>query len=174
MARLVCRGGWPQAVVLGGDVGLGMSRDYVRVVAEEDISRIDGVQRNPEYALLIMEAYARSVTTQSTIENIRGLMKAQESELSRATVDACIAALRKLYVFEDLPAWRPSLRDRTRITTTPARHLVDPSLAAAAMSATPDILLRDMPTLGKLFESLCVRDLRVYAESLGGKRLPLP
>jgi len=172
MARLVCRGGWPEAVVAdrstADDSVYDMARDYIRAVAYEDITRVDGVQRNPEYALLIMEAYARSITTQATMTRIRGLMKAQQTELSRTTVDAYVAALRKLYVFEDLPAWKPSLRGKTRITTTPTRHFVDPSLATAAIRATPDLLLMDMPTLGMLFESLCIRDLRIYAESLGG------
>ena len=169
MAHLVCRGGWPQAVLAqASEDACGMARDYLAAVAQEDVSRVDGVQRNPEYAALIMRAYAQSVATQATMATIRGKMKAQKTELSRGTVDTYVAALRKLYVFEDLDAWKPSLRDRARVATTPTRHFVDPSLAAAAMGATPDILLRDMPTLGVLFESLCVRDLRIYAESIGG------
>lgn len=170
VAHLICRGGWPEAVLAANDSNAyGMSKDYIQAVAEEDISRVDGVERNPEYALLIMRAYAHAVATQANMPTIRGLIKAQKTELSRGTVDAYVAALRKLYVFEDLDAWTPSLRDRTRIATTPTRHFVDPSLAAAALGASPDILLKDLPTMGMLFEALCVRDLRIYAESIGGK-----
>ncbi len=167
IAYLVCRGGWPE-VVAGGLDGIATSRDYVKSIAYEDISRVDGVQRNPECALLLMAAYARCLSTQADLATIRKNIKARQGELSRNTVSAYVASLRKLYVFEDLPAWKPSLRDKTRVTATPKRHFVDPSLAAAALGATPDMLLRDMPTLGMLFESLCVRDLRIYAESLGG------
>lgn len=168
-AHLICRGGWPEAVVSPSQTAAyGMAKDYLTAVANEDISRVDGTQRNPAYALLVMRAYASKVTTQANMATIRGDMKAQGGELARNTVDAYVAALRKLYVFEDLEAWKPSLRDRTRITTTPTRHFVDPSLAAAAMGATPSILLKDAPTLGTLFESLCIRDLRIYVESMGG------
>ncbi len=169
-AHLVCRGGWPEAVISPSkSAAYGMAKDYLTAVANEDISRVDGTQRNPAYALLVMRAYASKTATQANMAAIRNDMKAQGSELSRNTVDAYVAALRKLYVFEDLESWKPSLRDKTRIATTPTRHFVDPSLAAAAMGATPDILLRDIPTFGILFESLCVRDLRIYAESMGGK-----
>lgn len=167
IARLVCRGGWPE-VVAGKLDGVATSRDYVNSVAHEDVSRVDGVQRNPEYALLLMAAYARCVSTQADLATIRRNVKTRQGELTRNTVSAYIASLRKLYVFEDLPSWKPSLRDRTRITATPKRHFVDPSLAAASLGATPEMLLHDMPTLGALFESLCVRDLRIYAESIGG------
>ena len=169
MATILCRGGWPEAVTCGNEAAsLGMARDYVRTIAEEDISDVDGVQRNYRYAMLTMAAYARCVSTRADMTAIRGGIKAQGSELSRNTVDAYVSALRRLYVLEDLPAWRPSLRDKTRVAATPARHFVDPSLAAAAMNATPALLLQDMPTMGTLFESLCVRDLRIYAQSLGG------
>lgn len=169
MAHLICRGGWPEAVLASESAdSYAISKDHIRAVAEEDIDRIDGVQRNAEYALLIMGAYARSVGTQATMSTMRSLIMAQKTELSRGTVDAYVAALRKLYVFEDLEAWKPSLRDKTRTATTPTRHFVDPYLAAAAMGASPATLLKDLPTMGMLFESNCVRDLRICAEHIGG------
>ena len=168
-ARIICRGGWPESVAaLEGDAAYGVARDYIVAVAEEDVSRVDGVQRNPDYARLVMAAYAQATSTQASMATIRSHMKARGTDLNRNTVDAYVAALNKLYVFEDLAAWRPSLRDRTRIASKPTRHFVDPSLAAAALRATPELLLADMPTMGLLFESLCVRDLRIYAESKGG------
>ena len=118
--------------------------------------------------MLVMAAFARCTAMQADMTTIRGNIKARGGEISRNTVSAYVSALRRLYVFEDLEGWKPSLRDKTRITSTPARHFVCPSLAAAAMGASPSALLSDMPTLGLLFESLCVRDLRVYAEFLGG------
>lgn len=168
LAYLVCRGGWPTAVVEGGDAALETAYDYVDAVAEEDISHVDGVMRNAAYARLVLQAYARCTAVQADLATIRSTIKAQKGELSRGTVDSYLAALRALFVIEDLPAWTPSLRSKARITTTPTRHLVDPSLAAAALGASPSLLLKDLPTMGLLFESLVVRDLRVYAEALKG------
>lgn len=167
-ARLICRGGWPEAVAMGEDPIGSIAKDYVDAVAERDISLPDGVRRDPELVRLIMAAYARCTATQADASTIRSHIHAAKQDISRNTASAYMNALRKLYLFEDLKAWKPSLRDKTRITATPKRHYVDPSLAAAAMGATPALLLRDLPTLGQLFESLVVRDLRVYAQALGG------
>ena len=164
----ICRGGWPAAVTEGGEPALETAYDYVAAVAEGDISRADGVRRNAEYARLVMAAYARCTATMADIETVRRNIRTQRGEIARNTVDSYISALRRLYVFEDLRAWRPSLRSKARIATTPTRHYVDPSLAVAAMGASPKILLKDISTLGLLFESLCVRDLRIYAEYLKG------
>lgn len=168
IAYAICRGGWPAAVTEGGELALETAYDYIMAVAEEDITRVDGVRRSAEYARLVMSAYARCTATMADIETVRRNIRTQRGEIARNTVDSYISVLRKLYVFEDLHAWRPSLRSRARIATTPTRHYVDPSLAVAAMGASPQILLRDITTLGLLFESLCVRDLRVYAEFLKG------
>lgn len=171
IAYMVCRGGWPAAVLEGGREALETAFDYLAAVAEEDISRADGVRRNAEYARLVMAAYARCTATMADIETVRRNTRTQRGEIARNTVDSYLSALRKLYVFEDLHAWRPSLRSKARINTTPTRHFVDPSLAAAAMGASPEMLLHDITTLGLLFESLCVRDLRVYSEFLKGRLL---
>ena len=100
---------------------------------------------------------------------IRTSIAQREDEVSRTTFNEYVGALHRLYVFEDLEAWKPSLRAKTRVSATPKRHFVDPSLAAAALAATPDMLLSDMLTLGLLFESLCVRDLRVYLDAMRGE-----
>lgn len=168
LAYILCRGGWPAAVVEGGEGALETAYDYIEAVAEEDVSRVDGVHRNPYYARLVLQAYAQCTATRATMARIRGGIKTQQGELARATVDSYVAALRSLFVLDDLPAWAPSLRSKTRISTTPARHLVDPSLAVAALGASPELLLRDLPTMGLLFESMVVRDLRVYAQALQG------
>lgn len=169
LAYMLCRGGWPAAVVEGGEGALETAYDYIEAVAEEDVSRVDGVHRNPYYARLILQAYAQCTATRATMARIRGGIKTQQGELARATVDSYVAALRSLFVLDDLPAWAPSLRSKTRISTTPARHLVDPSLAVAALGASPELLLRDLPTMGLLFESMVIRDLRVYAQALQGE-----
>lgn len=166
-ARAVCRGGWPEVAVRGED-GQGLARDYLAAVADEDISSVDGVQRSADYAMLAMRAYARCTSTQADMAKVRADIIAHGDDMSRNTLSAYVNALRSLYVLEDLEAWKPSLRDKTRVTSTPTRHFTDPSLAAAALGATPESLLADMPTLGALFESLCVHDLRIYARACGG------
>lgn len=103
------------------------------------------------------------------LKRMRLSITQRKSELSRTTFGEYVGALRRLYVFDDLEAWRPSLRARSRVSATPTRHFVDPSLAVTALGATPDMLLADMPTLGLLFESLCVRDLRAYLSTMGGE-----
>lgn len=169
IANQVCRGGWPAAIVSGKDGTSPIASDYLEAVAEEDINLENAPKRNPRDAMLIMRAFARTVSTRSDLKKIRLSITQRRDEMARSTFNEYVAALRKIYVFEDLDAWRPSLRAKTRISATPTRHFVDPSLAAAAIGAKPEMLLSDLPTLGLLFESLCVRDLRVYIESMNGK-----
>lgn len=170
MAYLVCRGGWPYAVTRAkGDSALDMAFDYLATIAEQDISRADGVMRNPQYARLIMTEYARLSSSQATQSTILKDLKSRDIDLSRDTVNGYLAALRRLYVVQELSAWTPSLHAKSRITKTPTRHFTCPSIAAAALGASPRSLLLDTSTLGLLFESLCVRDLRVYARVLGGE-----
>lgn len=169
LAQLTCRGGWPWAVVgAGADACLETAYNLVDTICHRDISRVDGVARSPQHARVIMQEYARVSSTQAKHASIRRDLAARGTELSRDTVDSYITKLRELYVIQDLPAWTPSLRARSRITRTPTRHYCDPSLAVAALGTSPDPLLRDMATFGLLFESLCVRDLRAYAGALNG------
>ena len=170
IAHIICRGGWPRAVTSGFNrAGLNMASDYVNTIANEDISRADGKQRNPQYARLIMGEYARCTSTLTTQSSILKDLKARDIDLSKDTVNAYIGALRNLHVIQDLSAWTPSLHARSRITKTPTKHFACPSIAAACLGASPELLLKDASTLGMLFESLCIRDLRVYANSLGGQ-----
>ncbi len=170
MAYLICRGGWPRAATTPDeDDSLEMAFGYVATIAEQDISRVDGITRNPQYARLIMREYARVVSSQATQSTINKDLKARNIDLSRDTVNGYIAALRRLYVIQELSAWTPSLRARTRITKTPTRHFACPSIAVAALGASPQSLLLDTSTMGLLFESLCVRDLKTYAQLSGGE-----
>lgn len=172
LSYAVCRGGWPRAVTISNErAALAMSRDYLSAIAEEDVSRVDGVKRNPQYARIIMQAYARCSATQADMSTVRNNLRAHGNDMSRETINSYIGALRNLYVIEDVPAWAPSLHAKSRITTTPARFFTDPSIAAAALGASPQLLLRDLSAYGLLFENLCVRDLRVYVEPLNGRIL---
>lgn len=170
MAYLVCRGGWPRAVTINNkQASLEMAYDYLAAIAEEDVSRVDDVNRNATYARIIVREYARCTATQAAISSMRTSLKNHDNELSKDTVTSYISALRNLYVLEDLPAWMPSLHAKARIAATPTRHFVDPSIAVAALGASPELLLKDMSTYGLLFESLCIRDLRVYAQAINGE-----
>lgn len=167
IAFLICRGGWPQSTFLEGEDALLQSFDYFDAVVKSDISRVDGVSRNENRARLLMRSLARHQGTQApntTIcEDIR-----EDTEFSKDTVVSYTNALKKIFVIEDCPAWSPNLRSKTAIRTSDTRYFVDPSIATAALGVGPGDLLNDLETCGLLFETLCIRDLRVYAEALDG------
>ncbi len=167
LAYLVCRGGWPKALGQERDVALQQALDYVDAVAEVDISRVDGVSRSELAARSLLRSYARMVSSQGTYGAMREDMD-QSAALGETAFGGYVEALRRLFVIEDLEAWSPNLRSKTAIRTSPTRHFVDPSIATAALGASPADLVADLNTFGLLFESMCVRDLRVYASALGG------
>lgn len=170
IAFQVARGGWPSAVTMTDQsAAMETAHNYLMAVAEEDISSVDGVSRNPDHARLVMRSFARCVGSQMAVSSMSKMVNAQGSEMSRPTFSAYLGALRNLSIIEDLNAWEPSLRAKARISRTPKRYFADPSLAAAALGASPDTLLKDMPTLGMLYEALCIRDLRVYAQKNHGQ-----
>lgn len=170
IAFQVARGGWPSAVTMTDQsAAMETAHNYLTAVAEEDISNVDGVSRNPDHARLVMRSFARCVSSQMAVSSMSKMVNAQGSEMSRPTFSAYLGALRNLSIIEDLNAWEPSLRAKARISRTPKRYFADPSLAAAALGASPDTLLKDMPTLGMLYEALCIRDLRVYAQKNHGQ-----
>lgn len=168
LAFLTCRGGWPKAVGQSEKVGLQQAFDYIDAVVETDISRVDGVSRNAHYARILLRSYARMTSSQGTISSLQSDLRESGVGLGETAVAEYIEALRKLFVIEDLAAWNPNLRSKTAIRTSPTRHFVDPSIATAALGARPRELINDLNTFGLLFEDLCVRDLRVYADALDG------
>ena len=171
ISYLICRGGWPQAALLDDDeeIALDQAIDYYDAVVNADIQRVDGVERNPERVKRLMKSYARSQGTQTSLAEIRNDMLANDqSALDEKTVSSYLDALRKIFVIEDMPAWNPNLRSKTSIRTTDTRYFVDPSIATAALSIGPNDLMNDLNTLGLFFETLCVRDLRVFAQALDG------
>ena len=171
MAYLVCRGGWPFGIdhQLSVKASLSQAFDYVDVVVEEDISRVDGVDRNPYLARLIMKSYARNQGGQTPITKIRNDVMANEhSSITEETVSKYINALRQIFVVKDLDAWNPNLRSKTSIRTTPTRYFIDPSLSTASLRIGPEDLMNQIIDFGFFFETLCIRDLRVYSEALDG------
>lgn len=169
LAFLICRGGWPSSIDMEQDVALDQAFDYFDAVVNIDISRVDDVKRDPERAKRLMKSYSRHQGTQTTYTVIRDDIAANDSDfLTEDTVYSYTNALRKIFVIEDMPAWNPNLRSKTAIRTSDTRYFVDPSIAAASLGLGPKDLLGDLNTMGLLFETLCVRDLRVYADSLFG------
>ena len=166
VAALIFRGGWPASVTSDGGNGGQRVRDYLEAIIESDISRVDGIEKNPKRVRLLMRSLARNESTEAAMTTLRSDMMTDEGELSTNTIAIYLNALRRLYVFEDQEAWATALRSKTAVRTSPIRRYCDPSVAAVLLGATPDKLLRDFNTMGFLFESLCIRDLRVYAELL--------
>lgn len=170
IAYLTCRGGWPMATFLDGDLALDQAFDYVDSVAERDIQRVDGVKRSPERTRLLLRSYARNISQQVSYGTIKADMLSNDSKtLDEDTVADYINALKKLFVVEDLDAWNPNLRSKAAIRTSDTRHFVDPSIGTASLGLGPDDLMNDLDSFGLLFEDLAVRDLRVFAEALDGK-----
>ena len=169
VAYLCCRGGWPRATFMDKEIALEQAFDYLDSVINSDVSKIDDVSRNPERTKNIMKSYARNLGSQASNETIKSdVLKNDSFSLDTDTVLSYINALRKIFVVEDTMAWNPNLRSKTAIRTTETRYFVDPSIAVAALGIGPNDLINDLNTFGLIFENLCVRDLRVYAESLKG------
>lgn len=169
LAYLVCRGGWPQAIGLKQRAALQQAFDYYDAVVKSDINRADGVNKNPERVKRIMKSYARNQGSQAASTVIAQDIAANEVEtVNEDTVHSYIEALKKIFVVEDMPAWNPNLRSKSAIRTSDTRYYVDPSIATASLGAGPEDLINDLKTFGLFFETMCVRDLRIFAESLDG------
>ena len=170
LAFLICRGGWPGAIDMDKDIALNQTFDYYTAIVNTDISRADNVKRDPERAKRLMRSYARNQGAQTAYTVIRDDIVANDSEsLTEDTVYAYTNALRKIFVIEDMPAWNPNLRSKTAIRTSDTRYFIDPSIATASLGLGPEELIKDLNTMGLFFETMCVRDLRVYAESIDGQ-----
>ena len=170
IAFLICRGGWPRASLQTGDIALDQVKYYYDAVTRSDISRVDGVRRNRERVKRLMRSYARHQGSQAPISTIVEDMRVNDEESTDVkTVASYIDALKKIFVIEDSVAWNPNLRSKTAIRTSDTRYFVDPSIAVAALGLGPKDLINDLNTMGLLFETLCVRDLRVFASALDGQ-----
>ena len=170
IAFLICRGGWPIAIGLPEEAALEQAFDYYDAVTKEDVTNVDGIKRSSERVQRLMRAYARHQGTQAPIATLKEDLKNNDTTtLDEDTISSYLDALRKIFVVEDMPAWNPNLRSKTAIRTTDTRYFVDPSIATAALGLGPTDLMNDLNSMGFFFETLCVRDLRVFAESLNGK-----
>ena len=165
----VCRGGWPSSLeAVGDDAKLFVATDYFNNVVDVDISRVDDVERDPILAGQLLRSYARNISTLATKASIRKDVLSVR-DVSLPTVDSYLSALRKLFVINDVEAWCPAIRSATDIRASHKRGFSDPSIAVAAMGVGPDYFRTDFKTFGFLFESLVMRDLRVYSHALGGR-----
>jgi hypothetical protein len=168
IAYAICRGGWPAAVI-SRKQSPQMAMNYVDAVINSDIQRVDGVEKDPERVRVLLQSLARNISTMATAKTIMDDMQVNESSITDKTLSSYLNALRRIFVVEDVPAWQPSLRSKTAIRTANKRQFVDPSIATAVMRTNAKGVLRDFKTFGFLFESLCTRDLRVYAQAADGE-----
>ncbi|MCM1483273.1 MAG: DUF4143 domain-containing protein [Muribaculaceae bacterium] len=170
IAFLTCRGGWPKALDKGmSNSALRQAINYYEAIVRTDISRVDDVERDEQRTRRIMRSYARHQGTQASVKSI--LDDVAESDivgLSDKTIYSYINALKSIFVIEDMPAWNPNLRSKSAIRSSDTRYYIDPSIACAALGLGPDDLINDLNTFGFMFECMCVRDLRVYAQSMDG------
>lgn len=168
LAYLICRGGWPAAVHLSEKAALRIATTYTDAVINADVQRVDGMEKNPDRVRLLLRSLARNISTMATAQTIINDIVINDIVMSEKTYAAYMNALRRIFVVEDSPAWQPSLRSKTAIRTSAKRHFVDPSIATSVLRANPDKLLNDFKTFGFLFESLCTRDMRIYAQANDG------
>lgn len=170
IAFLVCRGGWPASISMRREIALDQALDYIDSVANYDIQRVDGTKRDPQRVYRLLRSYARNIAGQISYSTFKTDMMSNDTDtLSEDTVADYIKALKRLFVVEDLEAWNPNLRSKAAIRTSDTRYFVDPSIATASLGIGPDDLINDLESFGLIFETMAVRDLRVYAEALDGK-----
>lgn len=168
IAFVICRGGWPASLQLEGKAALRMANAYIESVINHDVSEVDSVEKNPERVRLLLRSLARNIATTANYTTIIEDLEATDNSISDKTVSTYVNALKRIFVVEDLPAWQPSLRSKTAIRTSEKRHFVDPSIATAVMRVDPKGILKDFEYFGFLFESLCTRDVRIYAQANDG------
>ncbi len=170
LAWLICRGGWPRATTIDKDVALDMAYNYYEAVVNSDLSRVDGIRRDAERVKRILRSLARNQCAQISVSTICADIENNDTvAANRLTVASYIDALKKIFVLEDSSAWNPNLRSKTAIRSSETRYFSDPSIGIAALGIGPNDLINDLSTMGLFFESMCVRDLRVYADALEGQ-----
>jgi len=169
ISHCIVRGGWPESVGKDEKAAIDRTQDYVNTIIHADLSAVDGVRRDPRLALNILRSFSRNISTTASMSTIRDDVFGSGSGVTEKTMASYVAALKRLFVIEDQPAWNPSMRSRSALRASPKRHFVDPSIAATMFHSSSRGLMKDLNTMGFLFESLCVRDLRVYAQVIGGE-----
>ncbi len=169
LASLIVRGGWPAVLDVKSNAKYRIATEYVKRLINEEVTKVDGVERNPEKMLNVLRSLARNITTQVSITTIEADVKNTfENDVSRPTVADYLNTLERLFVIEEMHATNLNLRSKYALRTTPKKYFVDPSLAAAILEIKPNDLINDLKTFGIMFEALCIRDLKIYAQSHGG------
>ena len=167
-ATIIVRGGWPASIRVEAEIAEKRAMDYVDAVINLDVSRVDNVEKSPAKVRALMRSLARNIATEASMATIKNDLEGQDESITLPTVSSYLNALERIFVVEDLPAWNPALRSKTPLRTSAKRHFVDPSIATAVMGISANRLMEDFNTFGYLFESLCIRDLRIYANLLDG------
>ncbi len=169
IAYLVCRGGWPGALKLSEKLARKIPYNYIDAVCNTDISKVDGIKRDASFTRRLLRSYARNQGTQVSISAIyQDLVENEGTSLSEDTIASYINALKKIFLIEDVASWNPNIRSKTAIRSSDTRYFVDPSIATASLGLGPNDLMGDLKTFGFLFETMCIRDLKVFAEALNG------
>ncbi len=169
IAYLCCRGGWPRTLFLDKDIALDGAYNYCESIINTDMSKVDGITRSPERVRNLMKSYSRNIGTSASNETIReDMIKNDSLSLDTDTVVSYVNALKKLFVVEDTSAWNPNLKSKTTVRTSDTRYYVDPSIATASLGLRPKDLINDLNSFGFIFENLCIRDLKIYADSING------
>ena len=164
-----CRGGWPAAHLAKTDSAkLNVARNYIDSLCSMDISTVDGVQRNEELARAILRSYARNISTLAKKSNMLKDVVANFETVAMNTFDSYLNAFQRLFVIQDIPAWCPAIRSASAIRSGMKREFCDPSIAVTALGLTPQMLEMDLKTFGFIFETMCIRDLKAYSQSLRG------
>jgi len=169
LAEKITIGGWPGLIGAGNRAALRFMRDYIELIAEVDISRFGGKRREPQKVRRLLQSLARNISTEASITSLAKDTGGSEAIVSNETAAEYLEALERLMVLEQLPAWSPHIRSSDTLRKTPKRHFTDPSLAVGSLGLSPDKIKADLNYFGFLFESLVIRDLRIYAEVHDGK-----
>lgn len=167
---VICRGGWPESLSLEDkEDQLLIPKMYVDSICESDVSKVDGVKRDPEKVKQLLRSYARNISTEAKDTTIMADITAQYGDISKGTFYSYVDALKRIYVIENVHGWSPNIRSAKTIRATTKKEFIDPSIAIAALNLTPQKLLTEIKTLGFIFETLCIRDLKIYTNAFGGK-----
>ena len=169
LASIIVRGGWPASIDVKSDAKYRFAKEYVKSLVHEEVKKIDGVERNPEKMQNVLRSLARNISTQVSNSTIEGDVRNNfGDDISRPSITDYINTLEKLFVIEDVNATNLNFRSKYAIRTKPKKYFVDPSIATAILDMKPNDLINDLNTFGFMFESLCIRDLKIYTQSLGG------
>ena len=168
LAYALCRGGWPASLGLDEENALEISKSYIDVLCESDISKVDNVSRNPRLARTILRAYSRQISTIDSDKTLYEDVMSNYAEVTERTIIEYLHALERLYIIEEMDSWNPNIRSKTAIRSSKKKTMVDPSLAVAALGVSPKDLMLDINTFGLLFENLVDRDLSIYVNGIGG------